>query len=186
MFDWHFAQIPGECRCTASALRPLRRRCTTFPPIRRRSSIAALRPLARLAFFGLLSIALMFADTRFRYLEGIRQVAAVALYPAAARGADARARRSRGSAPTSRPSATLERRERQRSSATSSRRRRRRRRPTALRDENAQPARAARHGKALSARRHRRRGPVHRPRSVHAESSSSTAAATPASRPATR
>jgi len=38
-------------------------------------------PLARLAFFGLLSIALMFADTRFRYLEGIRQVAAVVLYP---------------------------------------------------------------------------------------------------------
>jgi rod shape-determining protein MreC len=38
-------------------------------------------PLTRLAFFGLLSIALMFADTRFRYLEGIRQVAAVALYP---------------------------------------------------------------------------------------------------------
>jgi len=38
-------------------------------------------PLARLAFFGLLSIALMFADTRFRYLEGIRQVAVVALYP---------------------------------------------------------------------------------------------------------
>ena len=38
-------------------------------------------PLARLAFFGLLSIALMFADTRFRYLEGIRQVTAVVLYP---------------------------------------------------------------------------------------------------------
>ena len=38
-------------------------------------------PLARLAFFGLLSIALMFADTRFRYLEGVRQVVAVALYP---------------------------------------------------------------------------------------------------------
>lgn len=38
-------------------------------------------PFARLAFFGLLSIALMFADTRFRYLEGIRQVAAVVLYP---------------------------------------------------------------------------------------------------------
>ncbi|MEO8847386.1 MAG: rod shape-determining protein MreC [Casimicrobiaceae bacterium] len=29
-------------------------------------------PLARLSFFALLSIALMFADTRFRYLEGIR------------------------------------------------------------------------------------------------------------------
>ncbi len=38
-------------------------------------------PLARLAFFGLMSVALMFADTRFRYLEGIRQVTAVALYP---------------------------------------------------------------------------------------------------------
>jgi actin-like ATPase involved in cell morphogenesis len=33
-----------------------------------------LSPLARLAFFGLLSIALMFADTRFRYLEGVRQI----------------------------------------------------------------------------------------------------------------
>ena len=30
-------------------------------------------PLARLTFFALLSIALLFADTRFRYLEGIRQ-----------------------------------------------------------------------------------------------------------------
>jgi rod shape-determining protein MreC len=38
-------------------------------------------PLARLAFVSLLSIALMFADTRFRYLEGIRQVAAIVLYP---------------------------------------------------------------------------------------------------------
>lgn len=38
-------------------------------------------PLARLAFFGLLSLALMFADTRFRYLEGIRQVTTVVLYP---------------------------------------------------------------------------------------------------------
>ena len=38
-------------------------------------------PLARLAFFGILSIALMFADTRYRYLEGVRQVVAVALYP---------------------------------------------------------------------------------------------------------
>jgi rod shape-determining protein MreC len=38
-------------------------------------------PLTRLAFFGLLSIALMFADTRFRYLEGIRQVATIALFP---------------------------------------------------------------------------------------------------------
>lgn len=38
-------------------------------------------PLARLAFVGLVSIVLMFADTRFRYLEGIRQVVAVVLYP---------------------------------------------------------------------------------------------------------
>ncbi len=38
-------------------------------------------PAARLAFFGLLSLALMFADTRFRYLEGIRQVTSVILYP---------------------------------------------------------------------------------------------------------
>jgi len=38
-------------------------------------------PLARLAFVVFVSIALMFADTRFKYLEGIRQGAAVALYP---------------------------------------------------------------------------------------------------------
>ena len=38
-------------------------------------------PLARLAFVAVVSIALMFADTRFKYLEGMRQVAAVALYP---------------------------------------------------------------------------------------------------------
>jgi rod shape-determining protein MreC len=38
-------------------------------------------PLARLAFVALVSIALMFADTRFKYLEGIRQGAAVILYP---------------------------------------------------------------------------------------------------------
>ena len=38
-------------------------------------------PLARLAFFGVLSLALLFADTRYRYLEGMRSVAAVALYP---------------------------------------------------------------------------------------------------------
>ncbi|MFO1413811.1 MAG: rod shape-determining protein MreC [Burkholderiales bacterium] len=38
-------------------------------------------PAARLAFFGILSLALMFADTRFRYLEGIRQVTSVMLYP---------------------------------------------------------------------------------------------------------
>jgi rod shape-determining protein MreC len=38
-------------------------------------------PLARLAFFGLLSIALLFTDTRFRYLENVRQVAVIFLYP---------------------------------------------------------------------------------------------------------
>jgi len=38
-------------------------------------------PLTRLAFFGLLSLALLFADTRYRYLENIRQAVAVALYP---------------------------------------------------------------------------------------------------------
>ena len=38
-------------------------------------------PLARLAFFGLLSLLLLFADTRFRYLENVRQIVAVALYP---------------------------------------------------------------------------------------------------------
>ncbi|HEY7943265.1 MAG: rod shape-determining protein MreC [Burkholderiales bacterium] len=38
-------------------------------------------PLARLAVFGLLSLALLFADTRYRYLENIRHGAATALYP---------------------------------------------------------------------------------------------------------
>jgi rod shape-determining protein MreC len=38
-------------------------------------------PIARLAFFGLISIALLFIDTRYHYLEGIRRVVAVALYP---------------------------------------------------------------------------------------------------------
>jgi rod shape-determining protein MreC len=38
-------------------------------------------PFARLAFFGLLSVVLLFADTRYRYLENIRQVAAIVLYP---------------------------------------------------------------------------------------------------------
>ena len=33
-------------------------------------------PLARLAFFGLVSIALLFVDTRYHYLEGMRSVAA--------------------------------------------------------------------------------------------------------------
>ena len=38
-------------------------------------------PLARLALFGILSLALLFADTRYRYLDNIRQGVAVALYP---------------------------------------------------------------------------------------------------------
>lgn len=38
-------------------------------------------PLTRLAVFGLLSLALLFADTRYRYLENIRQGAAIVLYP---------------------------------------------------------------------------------------------------------
>src|SRR5262245_56367225 len=38
-------------------------------------------PLSRLALLGLVSLALLFADSRFRYLESIRQVVAVALYP---------------------------------------------------------------------------------------------------------
>lgn len=38
-------------------------------------------PFARFAFFGLLSIALLFLDTRYRYLEGLRQVAAIVILP---------------------------------------------------------------------------------------------------------
>jgi rod shape-determining protein MreC len=38
-------------------------------------------PLARLAFFGLLSLALLFADTRYRYLESVRLAVAIVLYP---------------------------------------------------------------------------------------------------------
>lgn len=38
-------------------------------------------PLARLAFFGLISIALLFLDTRYRYLENMRHLAAIVLYP---------------------------------------------------------------------------------------------------------
>jgi rod shape-determining protein MreC len=38
-------------------------------------------PLARLAFFGILSLALLFADTRFRYLENVRQAVALVLNP---------------------------------------------------------------------------------------------------------
>jgi rod shape-determining protein MreC len=38
-------------------------------------------PLARLALFGVLSLALLFADTRYRYLENVRQSVAIVLYP---------------------------------------------------------------------------------------------------------
>ncbi len=38
-------------------------------------------PLTRLAFFTVLSLALLFADTRYRYLENVRQVVAIVLYP---------------------------------------------------------------------------------------------------------
>jgi len=38
-------------------------------------------PLARFTFFALLSIALLFADARLRYLEHIRQAVSVALFP---------------------------------------------------------------------------------------------------------
>lgn len=38
-------------------------------------------PLARLAFFGLVSLALLFADTRYRTLETLREGAAIALFP---------------------------------------------------------------------------------------------------------
>jgi rod shape-determining protein MreC len=38
-------------------------------------------PVARLAFFGLVSIVLLFVDTRYHYLEDIRRVATVILYP---------------------------------------------------------------------------------------------------------
>src|SRR5574339_242711 len=38
-------------------------------------------PLARLAFFGVLSLALLFTDTRYRYLENVRQAVAIVLYP---------------------------------------------------------------------------------------------------------
>ena len=38
-------------------------------------------PLARLAFFGVLSLALLFADTRYRYLENVRQAVGIVLFP---------------------------------------------------------------------------------------------------------
>jgi rod shape-determining protein MreC len=47
------------------------------PPFFRRGP----SPLARLAFFGCISIALLFVDTRYHYLEGLRHLAAIVLYP---------------------------------------------------------------------------------------------------------
>ncbi len=38
-------------------------------------------PLARLTFFALVSLALMFADTRYRYLENVRHAVGAVLYP---------------------------------------------------------------------------------------------------------
>jgi rod shape-determining protein MreC len=38
-------------------------------------------PLARLAFFGLLALVLLFTDTRYRYLENVRHAATTVLYP---------------------------------------------------------------------------------------------------------
>jgi rod shape-determining protein MreC len=38
-------------------------------------------PLTRLAVFALLSLALLFTDTRYRYLENVRRGAAIVLYP---------------------------------------------------------------------------------------------------------
>jgi rod shape-determining protein MreC len=38
-------------------------------------------PLTRLAFFVLISLSMLFLDTRYRYLENIRHVVAVVLYP---------------------------------------------------------------------------------------------------------
>jgi rod shape-determining protein MreC len=47
------------------------------PPFFRRGP----SPLARLVVFGLISIVLLFVDTRYRYLEGMRRVAVTILYP---------------------------------------------------------------------------------------------------------
>ncbi|HET6493001.1 MAG TPA: rod shape-determining protein MreC, partial [Burkholderiales bacterium] len=38
-------------------------------------------PLARLLIFSMLSLALLIADARFKYLEFLRQIAAVIVYP---------------------------------------------------------------------------------------------------------
>lgn len=47
------------------------------PPFFHRGS----SPFARLAFFGLLSIALLFTDTRYHYLEQVRRAVTIVLYP---------------------------------------------------------------------------------------------------------
>jgi rod shape-determining protein MreC len=47
------------------------------PPFFRRGP----SPSARLAFFGVMSLALLVADSRFRYLENVRYVASIVLYP---------------------------------------------------------------------------------------------------------
>ena len=47
------------------------------PPFFRRGPSA----LARVTFFGLASIVLLFVDARFRYLEDVRQVAGAILFP---------------------------------------------------------------------------------------------------------
>src|SRR5262249_59687885 len=47
------------------------------PPFFRRGP----SPFARLAFFGVMSLALLFADSRFRYLENLRYYASIVLYP---------------------------------------------------------------------------------------------------------
>ena len=46
-------------------------------------------PLTRLAFLGVLSIALLFLDTRYRYLENVRHVTAVVIRCSAPRSGPA-------------------------------------------------------------------------------------------------
>ena len=140
-------------------------------------------PLARLAFFVVVSIALMFADTRFQYLERHPPGAAVVLVPRAARGADARrgaglARRLlRVQAGAEDENANLKRGARDADAGGAGGQ------PPARRER--EPARAARHGQAL---RQRRPSPPRccTPGATRSRrSSSSTRAATPASRRAT-
>src|SRR5258708_26156199 len=49
----------------------------TPPPFFKRGP----RPLARLGFFALLSLVLLYADARFHYMEAMRKAIAVLLYP---------------------------------------------------------------------------------------------------------